>query len=1569
MELQTAVASALSRPIESTAEKTLPQSWVLPIMTPIKPSSSGDLDHLAAWMADDKQTSVPAGKPAEPWREVVDLSHDQRLPGSSPLTPPVLADGAGRPAIAWSDADFSLFRPTAVLHTGDDPAMSVGHLEPLTVTPADDGGKFADAGPVILQALIPPPTQDGVVTGTADDDVLENSATNNTFQGLAGDDVYRFVDNWGNDLVEEDAGNGDDTLDFSAVTRDLTFNINADGTIDVTDGINTLTATANVENLIGGQGSDTFVFADGAALVGSLAAGRGEDTLDFSADTAGIVVDLDAGTSTGTASVAAIENVRGGSGGDTITGDGGDNLIVGGAGDDTLVGGAGNDTVSYALATAGVTVDLGNGAAQDTLGHGIDTLTGFENVIGTAFDDTLSGDAGDNLIAGGAGDDSLAGGAGRDTVSFATAAGPVTVDLSVVASQTATGQGIDTLSDFEDIIGSGFGSGTGGGDSLTGSVADNRFFVAAGNNSVIDGLAGSDTLVVDGAGLALQVSAPPTPGVLAFDTSPPTGTTTVTHTNVESTVVQNASADLVSEDVEQLSLGLQALADRLEELESIGSYASAIPLADPLGATFGDLQNFGRVLQELVNGFNATYRTTNPDGSFAYLQTTSADVEQFLTSWSDNLQAGVAGTAEDIRGTLEWVARTLNASQQIVVDSNGEIAEIRFLQQLASDRTSEMDLNLSSTLRDASVTVARETLFDFVSGFELDMSFGITGLAAGAPEFFIDETLDLASAAALPDGVSIDVVADALIGFMEGSVNGQLSEINAAADAVLGASGGSWTLTELVDPGEDPFAIASSASSILANLPFDTAAGFAAGAEDIGDGLIDLPNSDFLAAPLQVVLPGESGDFTLITPNELLRMLDQLGGWLTGLAQSEILDLNIPFAGATTIGDLLDFGEAFGDELLRFLMVHDGLRLSQDLIDNGGQLPGGGVVVFSVDVESAVGTETYDIEFDTALTAGNAGVEQLRQQIETALVARINDTAISDEIEVFFEAERIGFRPIATATNVTGVALPMVGNESLGFDGGRFAVPTAVLDTGVLGHDLVFVVNAGDETQGVNVPAITVQRDATNTSVDDLITDINAALAVQFTGVTVAFDAGSTRELAFVVEDDAILNSDGRSIGTVSLVDVRAPASLVDGLLNLGVEAAGFSSAQDLADRLSDILSGIVGGVSVNFDVANSEMSFTVDLARTFDIAALPIDVSVDLGEFIDLDSTADLGVAADVALAFTFGVDLAPSESLIVAPPVAVPDLPSDGQLLNDASFDIVLLQQNFDAADRLSGGSLNVSDWSVTANAAAQSATWLAPASGQLADAEDNRIPDHHFFIAVTNPAGDVTYVDGILLSIDTQDNTSIAKNPSMTGLADDLEQAMIDALDAAGFAGLQIAIDNATETGFDVSASGAGFDGFELRLVTEDEFAVATIDDVTLSVDDTNGNTSIGDLVEDLQGVIDNATQAANLEQVDDTLLGLAGPQPLAAGAAALLGEIPVPENGVLDRDVRFEITIGGTTYRGVVTADSTIDNEQESDDELDPVAALAEDVQTAIADAIGGATTVFGCAASAAWPDIG
>jgi Ca2+-binding RTX toxin-like protein len=99
--------------------------------------------------------------------------------------------------------------------------------------------------------------------------------------------------------------------------------------------------------------------------------------------------------------------------------------------------------------------------------------------------DLLDGRGGDDTLLGGAGDDTLIGGAGKDTASFAGSAMGVIASLQ---AGTATGEGSDTLSLIENLLGSAHA------DILTGDKLANRLDGGAGADQLLGGK-GPDVLL------------------------------------------------------------------------------------------------------------------------------------------------------------------------------------------------------------------------------------------------------------------------------------------------------------------------------------------------------------------------------------------------------------------------------------------------------------------------------------------------------------------------------------------------------------------------------------------------------------------------------------------------------------------------------------------------------------------------------------------------------------------------------------------------------------------------------------------------------------------------------------------------------------------------------------------------------------------------------------------------------------------------------------------------------------------------------------------------------------------
>lgn len=281
---------------------------------------------------------------------------------------------------------------------------------------------------------------------------------------IGGDGADILVGQDANDLVE---GNGGaDTLDGGdnlGAGDTLTYASSGAG-VDVSfirvgpqsGGEAAGDTIANFENLIGSASGD-FLTGDGDA---NIIDGRdGDDTIDghdgndrliggLGSDTVSYISVSDAVTvslaklgnqQTGGGDIdrlTGFENLTGSAFDDLLTGNNFVNTIHGDEGDDTIEGGRaadflfgdGNtsdgDSVSYAHSAQAVIVDLNIAVQALTLGVAAngdasgDTLSGFENIIGSGRSDFLIGDAGSNTLSGGMGRDTLTGNAGEDVFHF-----------------------------------------------------------------------------------------------------------------------------------------------------------------------------------------------------------------------------------------------------------------------------------------------------------------------------------------------------------------------------------------------------------------------------------------------------------------------------------------------------------------------------------------------------------------------------------------------------------------------------------------------------------------------------------------------------------------------------------------------------------------------------------------------------------------------------------------------------------------------------------------------------------------------------------------------------------------------------------------------------------------------------------------------------------------------------------------------------------------------------------------------------------------------------------------------
>lgn len=355
--------------------------------------------------------------------------------------------------------------------------------------------------------------------GVAGNDLLIGGENANVLEGGDGDDTLRG--GGGADTLR--GGTGNDWADFSDRLSGLTIRL------DDYDSVENVLGTAYDDVFIAKTGDEANLYQGGAD---SLASADGNDSVSYRFAAGAVKASLLSGGSLGDARgdlYINIENLIGSEFTDELQGDRQNNMIQGLGGNDTFVysqgadtldGGTGIDTVVYTGVTTRVEASLltklgqvaAEGSTQEfrsienlTGGSGSDRLVGDDNgntllgmsghdeLLGGKGDDNLQGGEGADTLDGGDGADILNGGAGFDTVTYATSARAVTVDLTLTERGTS-----DALND-------GAGDVLIGIESIIGSAGDDVFYASV-DAVAIQGGGGIDTVDYSRANRAVGVA-------------------------------------------------------------------------------------------------------------------------------------------------------------------------------------------------------------------------------------------------------------------------------------------------------------------------------------------------------------------------------------------------------------------------------------------------------------------------------------------------------------------------------------------------------------------------------------------------------------------------------------------------------------------------------------------------------------------------------------------------------------------------------------------------------------------------------------------------------------------------------------------------------------------------------------------------------------------------------------------------------------------------------------------------------------------------------------------------------
>ncbi len=376
-----------------------------------------------------------------------------------------------------------------------------------TITGFVDGATGLDAVDLSLESGVV-----NVALGTAGFTNIETFTGNNLTSTLVGDNVTNA---W--TITGANSGNvglvnfsGFNNLLGNANADDFTLNGgNISGSIDGGAGMDSITADsssnawtitsadagsvtgissfANIENLIGSSGADSFVFADGSSISGSVNGGVGTDTVNQAAQSGIVNITL------GGSGYSNVESFTGNGTNSTLIGD---NIVntwsINGLDTGTvgpvsftnfsnLQGGTNNDTfvINSGLLNGQINGGVGSDIIQannianiwNITGTNVGSVTGVGSFLGV---ETLAGNASSDtfIFADGSSFTGLVdGAAGTDIVDFSSETGAVIVSL-------ATGQ----YQNVENYIGNNFDS------TLIGDNTVNNWLITGGNSGTVDGI-------------------------------------------------------------------------------------------------------------------------------------------------------------------------------------------------------------------------------------------------------------------------------------------------------------------------------------------------------------------------------------------------------------------------------------------------------------------------------------------------------------------------------------------------------------------------------------------------------------------------------------------------------------------------------------------------------------------------------------------------------------------------------------------------------------------------------------------------------------------------------------------------------------------------------------------------------------------------------------------------------------------------------------------------------------------------------------------------------------------------